>query len=410
MTTIIRRTLFSLTSLFFAVSSAFAQSIAPQSKEAVLQSMQNVIQRQAFVPGIDFQQWPTFLEKHRADVDKAGDIASFTLAVNNALRDFGISHIRLLSPQNARTRVTGQSQGFGFAALKGDGGFLITAVAPSSPAFQLGLEPGDEVLEIEGIGNPTTLAPLADQETALLTIKRKRTGQVKHYMVVKKAYSTDRPNTLTWVEPGIAHLKIPSFARTYNRREIEGFLAEATKKKAKALILDLRGNGGGFVANCQHLLSLLSEPGTPTGTSVTRAMADRFAKEASGDGKDMVAVAKWNGPTSKTFKTAQAPYLGKVVILVDRGSASASEITSAVLRERRKAVLVGKPSAGAVLVSVFAPLASSAGFEVQIPIQDYVSPGGMRLEKNPLKPDVVVEAQATSDSDPVLEQALKTLR
>jgi len=410
MNSLFRRGFLSLATLLAALSATFGQSISPENKNGVLQSMQNVILRQAFVPGIDFQQWPTFLEKHRADVDKASDTASFTLAVNNALRDFGISHIRLLSPQSARTRVTGQSQGFGFAAQKGERGFEITAIAPQSPAFQLGLEVGDEVVEIEGVGNPTSLAPLADQETALLTIKRKRTGQVKHYMVAKKAYSTDRPNTLAWVSPGIVHVKIPSFARTYNRREIEGFLAEVTQKKAKALVLDLRGNGGGFVANCQHLLSLLSEPGTPTGTSVTRAMAERFAKEANGDGKDMVAVAKWNGPTSKTFKTAQPPYLGKVVILVDKGSASASEITSAVLRERRKAVLVGKPSAGAVLVSIFAPLASTGGFEVQIPIQDYVSPGGMRLEKNPLKPDVVVEAQATTESDPVLEQALKAIR
>ena len=124
----------------------------------------------------------------------------------------------------------------------------------------------------------------------------------------------------------------------------------------------------------------------------------------------MVAIAKWSGPTSKTFKLTQAPFLGKIAILLDKGSASASEITSAVLKEERGAVLVGKPSAGAVLVSFFIPLRGTNGFEVQVPLSDYVSPGGMRLEKNPLKPDVAVETVATEASDPALESALKIVK
>lgn len=407
---ILRRSLLTVSVFLAALSPSFSQPLAQANKEKVLQSMQTIIQREAFVPGVDFAQWPAFLEKRREEVNKAADVPSFQLAVNNALRDFGISHIRLLTPQNVKTRVTGQAQGFGFSAQRGEGGLVVTAIAPKSPAFELGLETGDEIIEVEGVPNVPAVVVPAEQETTLLTIKRKKTGLVKHYMLTKKAYSTDRPNTLTWASPDTAVLRIPSFLRTYNRKEIEGFLAEVNQKKAKALVIDLRGNGGGFVANCQHLLSLLSNPGTPTGTSVTRNIAERYAKETGGDAKDMVAVAKWVGPTLKTFKLPQAPYLGKLALLLDRGSASASEITGAVLKEQRNAVLVGRPSAGAVLVSLFRPLGDPMGFEVQIPIQDYVSPKGMRLEKNPLKPDLTVEAAADSEGDPVIAQAIKAIR
>ncbi len=404
------RALLILGALLGALSNAAAQPITEDSKAQVLEVMQTTILHQAFVPGVDFAQWPSFLEKRRNEIRSAEDVPTFVNSVNIALRDFGISHIRLFSPQSAKTRVTGVTQNFGLRTEKIESGLKITAIAPKGPAAQLGLEVGDEILEVEGQDKPTAYPIPADRETTLFMVKRKSTGQLKHFMVLKKAYSTDQPNTLTWTSKTAAVLRIPSFSRTYDRKQIESFVAEVNEKKAHSLVLDLRGNGGGFVANCNHLLSLLTPPGTSTGTQVNRQMTERYIETNGGDGKDMIAIAKWYGPTSKTFKLSQSPFLGKVAILLDKGSASASEITSAVLKEERGAVLVGKPSAGAVLVSLFLPLRGTDGFEVQVPLSDYVSPGGMRLEKNPLKPDVIVEAMTTSENDPTLESALKAIK
>lgn len=404
------RALLTVGVLFAALPGAFGQSISSELKDKVLLSMQTTIQRQAFVPGVDFAQWPSFLAKRQAEVDKAEDVPTFVNTVNSALRDFGISHIRLFSPQSAKARVTGVSMGFGLATQKSENGLVVTAIAPKSPAALLGIEAGDEIVQVEGMDKPTTYPIPADRDTTALTVKRKSTGTIKHFLLAKKSYSTDRPNTLTWTNKDTAVLRIPSFSRTYDAKQIEGFIAEVNQKKAKALVLDLRSNGGGFVRNCQHLLSLLSQPGTPIGTSVDRRITERYVQDTGGDSKDMVAIAKWCGPTSKTVKMTQQPFLGKLAVLLDRGSASASEITSAVLKEQRSAVLIGKQSAGAVLVSLFLPLASTEGFEVQVPLSDYVSPGGMRLEKNPLKPDVAVEAPVTEESDPVLESALKAIK
>ena len=256
------RSLLTIGVLLGALSSAFGQSVSSETKDKVLLSMQNTIQRQAFVPGIDFTQWPAFLAKRQTEVDHARDVPTFVNTVNGALRDFGISHIRLLSPQNVKTRVSGVTQGFGMATQKSESGLLITAIAPKSPAAQLGLEQGDEIIQVEGIEKPVSYPVPPDNDTTALTIKRKSTGTVKHYMLAKKAYSTDQPNTLTWTNKDTAVLRIPSFSRTYSEKQIESFVAEVSQRKAKALILDLRSNGGGLVRNCQHLLSLLSQPGT----------------------------------------------------------------------------------------------------------------------------------------------------
>ena len=75
----------------------------------------------------------------------------------------------------------------------------------------------------------------------------------------------------------------------------------------------------------------------------------------------------------------------------------------------RKAVLVGQPSAGAVLTSIFARLPQ--GFEVQLPLSDYLTPKGVRLEKNPVKPDITVEGVPSRDEaqDAAVQAAIKAL-
>lgn len=401
--------------VFFA-KLASAQSITPEQKAKTLDGMQKIILSSAFVPGVDFSQWPSYLEKRKPQLEKATEVPAFVNVVNGALRDFGISHIRMLSPQSAKTRQTGRVEGFGVAVQQVADGLLITQVVPKSAAERIGLVKGDLITEVEGKPNPTVIQLGPFNDTTLLTVRRKETGRVQHMMVLKTEYSTDRVETLTWPTKDTAVLTIPSFSRSYSQANVEKLVAEASK--GKALILDLRGNPGGFVANCNHLISLLSTPGTPTGTNVGRNMAERFVTETGGDPKDMAAIAKWSGAQGRTRAPKILPYLGKLAVILNNRSASASEITAVVLKEERNAVLVGKPSAGAVLVSVFRPIAGTdfftkgTNFEVQIPLSDYISPRGRRLEKNPLQPDVPVTETATSESesDPVVLAALKAVQ
>ncbi|MFN8220385.1 MAG: S41 family peptidase [Fimbriimonadales bacterium] len=139
-------------------------------------------------------------------------------------------------------------------------------------------------------------------------------------------------------------------------------LIKQANEKGKYLVLDLRSNGGGAVNNLQHLLSLLLPPDTVIGSFIGKSLAKRYADETKGDPADVVAIAKWSDRKYKTTKRDVEPFKGKIAVLINRASASASEICAAALKENAKAPLVGARSAGAVLASVYAklPRASSS--------------------------------------------------
>ncbi len=393
----------SLTSL------AFAQELSPEAKARTLTALQQAITRRAFVPGVDFGKVSEGLQKRQSTLDAATTHRAFSSAVNEALRELGISHIRLLTPTAALQR-TGRRLDLGMLPSATDAGVSISQVMPGGPAQRVGLADGDLILEVEGqkITAPTEVDQ-SGRETSLLTVRRKADGREKLYMLVRKPYAiAAQPPTLTWPEKDVARLVLPSFTRGYSQPELEKLLGEVSQKKARALILDLRNNGGGLVNNSAHLLSLLLPPSTPTGVSVTRELADEYKKATGKDPADVLDVAKWKGPTRKTTARKLAPFTGKIVVLINRRSASASEIVAAVLREERGATLLGQPTAGAVLTSIFARLTD--GFEVQLPLSDYVTPRGRRLEKNPLQPDIVLVAPTARESDPWIPAALKSLK
>ena len=396
----------SLLTLFLTLLTlpALAQQLTPEVKARTLAALQTTIQRRAFVPGVDFAKLPAALEKRKPELDRAETPNAFAAAVNLALRDFGISHIRFQTPAAARQRATGEAVGFGLAATPSDSGLTVTSLAAGSDAEKVGLKEGDAITEIEG-KKPTSPADLDQdgRETSLLTVKRD--GRTRYVMLVRKPYSTDRAATLTWPAPGVARIMLPNFTRSYKMAQMEGFLTEAAK--AKTLILDLRNNGGGQVNFSTHLLSLLLPPGTPIGVSVTRQIADEYTKATGKESVDPVAVAMWKGATRKTIKGKLAPFSGKIVVLINRRSASASEIVSSVLKEQRGATLIGQNSAGLVLTSIFAPL--EGGYAIQLPISDFVTPKGVRLEKNPVKVDVTVEGNPAKDeaADLAIQAALK---
>ena len=204
-----------------------------------------------------------------------------------------------------------------------------------------------------------------------------------------------------------AVLRIQSFSRGYDQKAIEALLTEAAK--AKYLVLDLRSNGGGAVNNLQHLLSLLMPADTVIGTVINRSSFDAFSKAKPGQSATLEQIAEATDRKYKTSKRAIEPFAGKIAVLINRGSASASEICASALRENLGSPLVGGNTAGAVLASVYGKLPQ--GYEIQYPVSDYVTAKGTRLEANPIKPDAEASATKTEDGkDPGIEKALELLK
>lgn len=383
--------------------------LTKEQKDEVLKALEEVVTKQAFVPGIDLSKWPEYLEKQREALDKAEKESEFSRAINVAFRDFGISHIRFVPSRAATMRRRTTIIGIGVLSRTSASGLLVTYVFPKSPADVAGIKNGETITLVDGKIPDAALSLQGENGSEALLKVKAADGVEREVKLKREPHSLALPDTLTWQGDDTAVLKIHSFQRGYERREIERMLGEAAK--AKYLVIDLRSNGGGAVNNLNHLLSLLLPEGAEIGTFISRSNSEKYARDHDGKVEtDPVVIARATTSKFKTRKGAVAPFAGKIAVLVNRGSASASEICAAALREHLKSPVVGVRSAGAVLASVYRRLPQ--GYEIQYPISDYVTRDGTRLEKNPIIPDVEVTARATGgdDKDPGVEAALAMLR
>ncbi len=388
-------------------SPASSYTLTPELKKEILDALGQTITTRAFVPGVDLNKWPEFLKKHQEAVDESKTEASFVREVNAALKDFGISHIRFSAPRAALARVRVSSVGIGVSVRSEEAGLVITYVFPDSPADKASLKVGDTITTIEGAAASGADLLQGEKDTEVSIKVKPKEGAERELKVKRDTYSTVRPDTVTWPTEDTALVKIHSFTRGYNKDNIETLISEAAK--AKFLVLDLRSNGGGAINNLQHLLSLLMPDNTVIGTFIYKSTSEAYADAHGGQASvDVNELAKSAKNSYRTKKGNVPPFSGKIAVLVNKGSASASEICAWALKENLGSLVVGQESRGAVLASVYRKL--PAGFEVQYPISDYVTAKGVRLEKNPIKPDIVVTEPATDKVDPVLDAAIAKLK
>lgn len=380
-----------------------------KAKQDVLDRLQEIVTKQAFVPGVDFAKWPSFLETHRADIDKADTEVAFQRELNRILKEFGVSHIALRTPSAAQRRQSGTASGLGMQVKKTDAGLEVTTVFPQGPAGQAGIEVGDVIKEVEGKpAEDPALIRVDVGKTLAMKVVKKKDGTTKEFTLENKTFANRLPETVTWLGDDAAVLRIRTFANGYDRKNIES-LIQQVNGKAKYLIIDLRSNGGGAVANLNHFLSMLMPDQTPVGTFIGRKVVDDYAKTHTEKLTDPIAIAAWADRKFKTNKREGIePFTGKIAVLINRGSASASEIASAALKDCRDAVIVGQKSLGAVLASTYGRL--PGGWEIQYPMQDYVTIKGERLEGHPREPDLVVERPADGAKDDAPDKALELLK
>jgi len=156
------------------------------------------------------------------------------------------------------------------------------------------------------------------------------------------------------------------------------------------LIFDLRGNPGGLLAAAVEIANFFLDEG------------EVVAREYFGEGKEE-QIWRANGPSAFTDQL-------KMVILVDRGSASASEIVAGALSEHRKATLVGEKSFGKGSVQELIDITDNTSLKVTV--ARWLTPNGVSISKNGLAPDFEVETtieDIKAGKDPQLEKALEVL-
>ena len=372
--------------LLLLAPAAFGQELSPE-RAKILDNVANEIKTRAFVPGIDLSRWDAIVAESKPRLAAAKTDDDFAREMNADLRKFGASHFRLMTPRQDETRRTQRTIGLGIAGTAGKAGMTVTAVAPGSPADKARIVPGDLLLSVDG--KPPTREALQGEagKTAKLVLRGKKEQTLKF-----EPYSLRRPATLTRIDANTALFRLPTFSNGYDRAEVERCFTEATKYPS--LIIDLRNNGGGAVVSMQHMMSLVMPGDATVGVFVTKPLVSAYAAGRKPGAPDPVAIANWSryapawsGRAIKPARRAGGPiYKGNVAVLVNRGSASASEIFASAAHDVIGADIVGTRSMGAVLVSIFRPV--GGGFSLQYPTSDYVTVRDRRLEANPIVPAV----------------------
>lgn len=382
---------------------AFAQPISREAKERILEAIGRQIKSNAYVKGVDFSRWDTLVEKHKQAFDEAATQDQFAAAVNRAFSEFGSSHLNLQTPRAAEIRATGRTVGLGVTVEVRSDGLLVTRVIEGGPAEKAGIKVGDLLFEADG--KPIRgVEDVRGEEGTKVKIRVRRGDETLEFEITRARFSVVQKDELKWIDDKTALLRINSFDTGYDAKRIDELFDEASK--AERLILDLRFNGGGAVVNLSHLAGKLLPAYTPLGKFITRADANKF-KEANPELPDDPAlVAKEFGWTiGARAQRDSKRFEGELVVMVSPSSASASEIFAAAIKEHKRGKIVGTKTAGAVLASTFVRLPE--GFSLQIPLMEFVTPGGVRLEGAGVEPDEPLKPSEVGDDEVAVKAALK---
>lgn len=383
------------------------ETISAAEKKDILTRIETVLTQAAFVPGVDFKKWPDMVKEESDAIEKAGTVGEFTNLINRVMNKYGFSHIVLFSPEAGEARNTQSRAGIGIRIQIEPEGIRVLMVFPDSPAKDIGLEPGDLIVESDGkqVRQVVDLAG-GEGESSKIVWMRGETRMEKQ--VTRRKYSTVIPESVEW-RGDIAVLKVPTFDAGYNAQLVDQLMVEISAK-AKGVVLDLRGNGGGRVVNLQHLASYFFDPQSqPMGTFVGKQ--DLLAYERQfGPSTDAAAVAERVRNKVTASRNASKIRLSVPVAgLIDGASGSASEIMAGALREQLGSKLFGSKSAGAVLASFISPLRDDLGFYLQFPVTDYVTIKGLRIEGNGITVDKEFGIPRYGQPDSAVDEAVAEL-
>ena len=340
--------------------------------------------------------WESWKLVHQKYVDQPLDDTKLMRgAIQGMLASLGDAHTSYMDPvqyKDENSFLAGSYEGIG--AFVDTTGEYLSIVSPmkGSPALKAGLKSGDKIMKIDGkdmkgipgeLVRQKVLGPAGTDVT--LTILR---GSDDPFDVtVTRAKITIPSVEGKMLDSGIAHVQINTFGDT-TTQELRSTLKDLLAQKPKGLVVDLRNNGGGYLDTAVEVSS-----------------------EFIGSG--VILYEKYGDGTIKEFKAISGGLATDIpiIVLVNEGSASASEIVAGALQDAGRAKLVGVTTYGKGSVQEWLPLSENQG-AVRITIAKWLTPLKRTIDKLGLTPDVVVEMTAddyTAGRDPQLDAAVKTL-
>ncbi len=354
-----------------------------------------IVNKKFYDPTNNSQDWAKWRYRYE---HKLKTVEDAYVAIDTMLASLNDPYTRFLPPKEFSEEtqsIKGSLKGIGTQIGLRDGELVIIAPLEDSPAERAGLLADDKILEINGESTKGIHIDAAADKirgekgtTVNLLIQRKDVPN-KVYTIVRdeievKSVSCKPPMDTTVIPDDIQYIRLSSFISKNASSEIETILNNSKHKKG--IILDLRSNPGGLLTNAIYISDMLLKGGVIVST-VDR---DRYK---------ITTRARYGQVSEKP-----------IVVLINKGSASASEILSGALKDNHRATVIGEQSFGKGLVQEINRLPDEAG--MNITIQRYLTPSGQDINKKGIKPDVVVELteeHIKNKNDVQLKKAIEVL-
>ncbi|HSW63010.1 MAG TPA: S41 family peptidase [Dissulfurispiraceae bacterium] len=332
-----------------------------------------------------FTEVMTMIKKNYVDEVKTKDL--ITGAIKGMLLSLD-PHSGYMTPEQFKefqADTKGEFGGLGIQISTKDGVLTVIAPIEDTPAYRAGLKAGDKILKIGsestkdmGIHDAVTRMRGPKGKSVTLTIFRDGWKEPKEFTIVRDIIKI-RSVKSKMIRDDIGYVKLTQFQET-TASDMSKALAELQKAGMKSLVLDMRNNPGG----------LLNAAVEVTEQFLPKKKLVVYIKGRIGE--------KIEYFTDDEFKTyEQIP----IVVLVNQGSASASEIVAGALKDWKRAVVLGVQTFGKGSVQSLVPMSDGSG--LRLTTAKYYTPNGTSIQSTGIVPDIVVKLEAPKDSKDVKE-------
>jgi carboxyl-terminal processing protease len=336
--------------------------------------------------GQDWNQWRSRFKGKLKDPDDA------YVAIGTMVASLNDQYTRFLMPRDMKEQnlsIDSRLYGVGIQISMRDNKLMVLATIDGTPAEHAGLMPKDVITHINGHETAgMSVEDAADRIRGLkdtyviLTIRRD--GKSFDKKIQRAEIKLKSVFTKPLDDKRIGYVRLSSFISESMLGEMDEIMRKMVDKKA--LIIDLRGNYGGLFTNAVEIADMFLDNGKIV--SIVNREKEQRAYEAH---------------PGMAFRNP-------VVVLIDGGSASASEIFSGALKDNHRATLIGSQSFGKGLVQKINALPNDTG--LNITISKYLTPNGTDINKKGIEPDVkapFTEADFRAQRDPQLNKAVQYL-
>lgn len=339
--------------------------------------------------------WDLLLKNYIEPTELTGQKLFFG-AIHGLVEAVGDPYTTFFTPaedKQFRSSLNGSLEGIGAELTVRKGYVVVVAPLRGSPAEQAGLKPDDVIThvdekDIEGLPLSQVVGLIRGEKGTRVTLTIQRVTQTKEITITRDKITV--PSIRSELrEEGDQTIGVASLIRFGDETldELIKALKEFQEKDIDGLVIDLRYNGGGYLEGAISVTSLFLDKG------------------------EVVSVERREGEPIRHYVSGR-PLLPNIplVILINKGSASASEIVAGALQDHDRALIVGEKSFGKGTVQEVFDLPGESS--IRVTVAHWLTPNGRNLGKEGVEPDIKVELTEEDfeeDRDPQLDEAIRQL-